>query len=97
MMMMMMKHLLPLLNDKFGIGFGVTSQGDQQIGTGATPYLPSFTRVDVAAYYQIADDLMLQMNIENLTDETYFPHSHSTHQASVGEEVNANFSIRRTF
>ena len=85
------------VNDKFGIGFGVTSHGDQQIGTGATPYLPSFTRVDVAAYYQIADDLMLQMNIENLTDETYFPHSHSTHQASVGEEVNANFSIRRTF
>ena len=85
------------VNDKFGIGFGVTSQGDQQIGTSATPYLPSFTRVDVAAYYQIADDLMLQMNIENLTDETYFPHSHSTHQASVGEEVNANFSIRRTF
>ena len=85
------------VNDKFGIGFGVTSQGDQQIGTGATPYLPSFTRVDVAAYYQIADDLMLQMNIENLTDETYFPHSHSLHQASVGEEVNANFSIRRTF
>ena len=85
------------VNDKFGIGFGVTSQGDQQIGTSATPYLPSITRVDVAAYYQIADDLMLQMNIENLTDETYFPHSHSTHQASVGEEVNANFSIRRTF
>jgi len=85
------------VNDKFGIGFGVTSQGDQQMGTSATPYLPSFTRVDVAAYYQIADDLMLQMNIENLTDETYFPHSHSTHQASVGEEVNANFSIRRTF
>ena len=85
------------VNDKFGIGFGLTSQGDQQIGSGANPYLPSFTRVDVAAYYQIADDLMLQMNIENLTDETYFPHSHSTHQASVGEEVNANFSIRRTF
>jgi len=85
------------VNDKFGIGFGLTSQGDQQIGSGATPYLPSFTRVDVAAYYQIADDLMLQMNIENLTDETYFPHSHATHQASVGEEVNANFSIRRTF
>ena len=85
------------VNDKFGIGFGLTSQGDQQIGSSATPYLPSFTRVDVAAYYQIADDLMLQMNIENLTDETYFPHSHSTHQASVGEEVNANFSIRRTF
>ena len=85
------------VNDDFGIGFGVTSSGDTQIGSSAAPYLPSYTRVDVAAYYKIADDLTVQMNIENLTDETYFPHSHSTHQASVGEEVNANFSIRRTF
>ena len=85
------------VNDDFGIGVGVTSQGDQQIGTSATPYLPSFERVDVAAYWKLADDLMLQMNIENLFDETYFPHSHSTHQASVGEEMNARVSIRRTF
>ena len=85
------------VNDDFGIGFGVTSSGDTQIGSSATPYLPSYTRVDVAAYYKIADDLTVQMNIENLTDETYFPHSHSTHQASVGEEVNARVSVRRTF
>ena len=69
------------VNDDFGIGVGVISQGDQQIGSSATPYLPSFERVDVAAYWKLADDLMLQMNIENLFDETYFPHSHSTHQA----------------
>lgn len=85
------------VNDDFGIGFGVTSQGDSQIGTSAAPYLPSYTRVDVAAYYNLADDLTIQANIENLTDETYFPHSHSTHQASVGEEMNARVSIRRTF
>ncbi len=85
------------VNDDFGIGVGVISQGDQQIGSSATPYLPSFERVDVAAYWKLADDLMLQMNIENLFDETYFPHSHSTHQASVGEEMNARVSIRRTF
>ena len=34
---------------------------------------------------------------ENITDEVYFPHSHSTHQASVGEEVNARLSITRRF
>ena len=85
------------VNPDFAIGFGVTSQGDSQIGTSASPYLPSYTRVDVSAFYQLAEDLTIQANIENLTDETYFPHSHSTHQASVGEEMNARVSIRRTF
>ena len=51
----------------------------------------------MSAFYQLAEDLTIQANIENLTDETYFPHSHSTHQASVGEEMNARVSIRRTF
>ena len=32
-----------------------------------------------------------------ISDEVYFPHSHSTHQASVGEEVNARLSITRRF
>ena len=85
------------VNPDLAIGFGVTSQGDSQIGTSASPYLPSYTRVDVSAFYQLAEDLTIQANIENLTDETYFPHSHSTHQASVGEEMNARVSIRRTF
>ena len=35
--------------------------------------------------------------VENITDELYFPHSHSTHQASVGEPLNARFSLRRKF
>ena len=85
------------VNPDFAIGFGVTSQGDSQIGTSTSPYLPSYTRVDVSAFYQLAEDLTIQANIENLTDETYFPHSHSTHQASVGEEMNARVSIRRNF
>jgi len=37
------------------------------------------------------------LNIENLGDRLYFPHSHSTHQASVGEPLNARVSIRRNF
>ena len=59
--------------------------------------LPDYTRVDFAAYYDIADDLSVQLNVENLTDELYFPHSHSTHQASVGEPLNARISLRKRF
>ena len=59
--------------------------------------LPDYTRVDFAAYYDIADDLSVKLNVENLTDELYFPHSHSTHQASVGEPLNARISLRKRF
>ena len=45
----------------------------------------------------MAPNLSLQMNVENLMDELYFPHSHSTHQASVGESVNTRVSLRWTY
>ena len=86
------------VNDKFGYGLGVTRQGESNI-TNNKPglVLPDYTRVDFAAYYDVSEDLTMRLNIENITDEVYFPHSHSTHQASVGEEVNARLSITRRF
>ena len=86
------------VSDKFGWALGMTKQGESNIGNNKPGLvLPEYTRVDLAAYYQIADDLSVQMNVENLTDELYFPHSHSTHQASVGEPFNMRISIRKTF
>jgi catecholate siderophore receptor len=35
--------------------------------------------------------------VENLSDEVYFPHSHSTHQVAVGESRNARLSLSKTF
>ena len=86
------------VSDKFGWAVGITQQGESNIGNDKPGLvLPEYTRVDLGAYYQIADDLSVQMNLENLTDELYFPHSHSTHQASVGEPLNVRLSIRMTF
>ena len=36
-------------------------------------------------YWTLSNDTSLQLNIENLTNTDYYPHAHSTHQASVGE------------
>jgi len=86
------------VNEKLGVGLGVTHQGESKIkNNSATPILADYTRLDLAAYYDIDEDMTLQLNIENLTDELYFPHAHSTHQASVGEPLNARVSIRRNF
>ncbi|MEP3890176.1 MAG: TonB-dependent siderophore receptor [Hellea sp.] len=92
------------LSDKFGLGFGATHQGeafisDLDIGSGAAshPKLPAFTRLDAAAYYDVRDDLRLQVNVENLTDTLYFPSSHSTHQATVGAPLHARFTVSGRF
>ncbi|MEO1042064.1 MAG: TonB-dependent siderophore receptor [Pseudomonadota bacterium] len=86
----------------FGLGVGVTYQDESFITNGPNddgvrPVLPSYTRVDAAAYYDISDTLRLQVNIENLTDTLYFPNAHSTHQATVGAPLNARFTVSGRF
>ena len=86
------------VNEKLSVGLGLTQKGESKIKDN-TPglVLPEYTRVDLSAYYQVAPNLSVQMNVENLMDELYFPHSHSTHQASVGESVNSRVSLRWTY
>ena len=86
------------VNDKYGWAFGMTRQGESKIkDNNPGLVLPEYTRLDLGAYYKFSNGLELQVNIENLNDELYFPHSHSTHQASVGEPFNARISIRKDF
>ena len=88
-------------NERIGFGLGVTHQGESFIkdtSNGSTgPALPDYTRVDFALYINASDNDVVRIHVENLTDELYFPHSHSTHQASVGESLNARISYSRRF
>ncbi|RPJ64858.1 TonB-dependent siderophore receptor [Alteromonas sediminis] len=84
-------------SDTFGVGVGVTYQDESFIDNGNTRVLPSYTRVDAAAYYSVSDDLRVQLHIENLTDELYFPNSHSNHQATVAAPINATLKVVGSF
>ncbi len=85
------------LNSQWGFGLGATYQDESLITDGGTAVLPSYTRVDAAVYYELSNNLRMQLNVENLFDERYFPTSHSTHQATVGEELNARLTISGSF
>ena len=96
------QHMFSLWNnyqvtDQFGLGLGMTYQDDSFINNSNSAELPSFTRFDAAAYYDVSETLRLQVNVENLTDELYFPNSHSTHQATVGAPLNARFTVSGRF
>ncbi len=77
------------VSDTFGLGFGAIYQDESFINNSNSAVLPSYTRIDAAAYYELSEDLKVQINIENLSDELYFPNAHSTHQATVAKPLNA--------
>ena len=85
------------VTDKFGLGLGLTYQDESFINNGNSAVLPSYTRLDASAYYDVSDKLRVQVNVENLTDKLYFPNSHSTHQATVGTPLNARLTVSGRF
>lgn len=92
------KHMFSIwssfqVTDKLGVGAGLTHQSSSFADNANFAIMPSYTRVDAAAFYDVSDNLRVQVNIENLTDELYFPNSHSTHQITVAPPINARFSI----
>ena len=71
------------LTPKLTIGGGAYYV-DKQYGTNAmTVVIPSYTRLDAMASYQIDKNLDLRLNIQNLTDERYFSSVFTTHYAVV--------------
>ena len=83
------------LTDKLGIAFGMTYQ-DESLKDGSALTLPAYTRFDASARYDVSETCVL-LHLENLTDELYFPHAHSTHQASVGAPLTVRLSISGKF
>ncbi|MBO6728819.1 MAG: TonB-dependent siderophore receptor [Maricaulis sp.] len=85
------------INDQLGFGAGLTYQDESFINNSNTATLPAFTRVDAAVFYDVSETFRIQLNVENLTDDLYFPTSHSTHQATVGAPLNARLTISGQF
>ena len=85
------------VTNQLGLGLGVTYQDESFIDNGNNAVLPSYTRVDAAVFYDVSEKLRVQLNVENLTDELYFPNAHSTHQATVGAPLNARLTVTGRF
>jgi len=82
---------------RFGLGAGLTYQDESFADNGNNVTLPSFVRVDAAAFYDLNDKIRLQVNIENLTDTEYFPNAHTANNITVGAPLNAKFTISGRF
>lgn len=81
----------------FGVGVGVIRQSSQfaAIRTAATTTrLPGFTRVDAALFLKASDRIDVQLNVENLLDETYFSDAHNNNNISTGAPINGRLTLR---
>ena len=80
------------VSDQFSLGLGVTYQDSFFVLEDNNVEVPSYTRIDAAAFYRVSDRLRLQLNIENLLDEDYFPDAHNNNNITTGEPLNARLS-----
>ncbi|MBF6026231.1 TonB-dependent siderophore receptor [Pseudomonas sp. P115] len=70
------------LTPKLTIGGGAFYV-DQVYGDAAnTVYVPSYTRYDAMASYKLTKNVDLQLNVQNLTDKTYYDKAYASHFAN---------------
>ena len=59
--------------------------------------VPEYTRVDAGVFYTMRNGTALQLNIENVLDEDYFPAAHNDNNISPGAPLNARFTLKTRF
>ncbi len=85
------------VTDRLGFGAGLTHLSEQFASMSNDVVLPSYTRVDAAIFYEASDTLSLQINVENLFDEDYYPSAHGDNNIQPGAPLNASLGARLHF
>ena len=82
------------ITDNFGIGLGAIYQDEQFASFSGDVVLPSYWRVDAAAFFDVSDRLSIQLNVENLLDENYYPSAHGDNNIQPGTPISARLGVR---
>ena len=67
---------------KLTVGGGAFYVDEVYGDTANTVYVPSYTRYDAMASYKLTKNVDLQLNVQNLTDKTYYDKAYAAHFAS---------------
>jgi catecholate siderophore receptor len=86
-------QLLPPL----GAGLGVIHQARSYAAIDNAVTLPAFTRVDAAAYVGLTSAVRLQVNVENVLDERYYPTSQGNNNIMPGAPRSIRLGLITTF
>ncbi|MGH8463147.1 MAG: TonB-dependent receptor domain-containing protein, partial [Pseudomonas sp.] len=70
------------VTNKLTVGGGAFYVDDVWGSVANTTYVPSYWRYDAMASYKLTKNVDLQLNVQNLTNETYYDKAYSTHFAN---------------
>ncbi|SIP92966.1 catecholate siderophore receptor [Solilutibacter tolerans] len=85
------------LTPKFGVGVGAIYRGSFYASSDNTVTVPGFTRFDGALFWDVNEQVQLQLNIENLLDKEYYSSAHSNQNITPGAPRGAMLSARFSF
>ncbi|MGH8249146.1 MAG: TonB-dependent receptor [Steroidobacteraceae bacterium] len=96
------KHVASLWNKVdltplWSVGLGVIHQTEMFAAADNAVTLPDFTRVDAGVFFTPNERLRLQLNVENLLDEEYFPNAHNNNNISPGAPLTVRAGVTASF
>ena len=80
--------------ENIGFGIGIIHQSEQFTSFSNNVTLPSYWRVDAALYYTVNERMSVQLNVENLFDEDYYPSAHGDNNIQPAEPFSARIGFR---
>ncbi len=75
------------------IGAGAVAMDKVYGDLANTKYVPGYVRYDAMARYNVNQNVDLQLNVNNLSDERYFTKAYASHYATEAEGRNAVLSL----
>lgn len=84
-------------NPAWGVGLGIIYQSDMYAAADNAVTLPGFTRVDAGVYYTLNERLRMQVNVENLLDERYYPNAHNNNNITPGSPLAVRVGVTANF
>jgi catecholate siderophore receptor len=85
------------LNKRLGFGLGVIARSKSSASISNNVTLPSYARADAAVFYELADGIEAQVNVENLFGADYFPTAHNDNNIAPGAPTTARATLRFRF
>jgi catecholate siderophore receptor len=78
---------------KLTLGAGVQYRDKVFSDTTSPKILPTFTIYNAMAKYDVNENVILQLNVNNISDKRYFTSAHASHYANEGDGRNAVLAI----
>jgi len=96
------RHQLAMWNrydfsDRFGLGLGLVARSKMMSSISNAVTLPGYVRLDAALFFEVAEGVEAQLNVENLAGADYFATAHNDNNIAPGAPRTLRGTVRFRF